>query len=130
MTFEDEMYEIMTSDPSINELVDVISYQNLPDNWLGGDTDNHWIAYDIRRIAQTDCIEFKNIFMTFQVSIVVIQRGINTNIDTITNLLINYLNNYSSPTIIDIKFLNDQLSFNQQQNIYTNSLEFECIYVE
>ena len=132
MSFESEIYEIMTSDALLNSLAASggIHYQNLPKNWLGGDSANEWIVYEVRKSEQEDCINSKNVFMTYQLSAVVIQRNINTLVDTISNRMINYLNNLESGNIYDIGFVSDQPSFNQQQNTYTNALEFVCIYVE
>ena len=131
MSFTTEIYTVMTADPSLNSLVDGgIHYENLIDNWLGSTTDENWIVYSQRKSQQEDCMTSKNVYMTYELSVIVIQRDTNTNLDTITNRLISYLNNHESGNIIDIGFKNDQGGFNQQQNTYMNTLEFSCVYLE
>ena len=131
MSFVTDIYSVMTSDTSLNELVDGgIHYENLIDNWLANTDDNVWIVYDFRKTLQTNCINTKNIFMTYGLSVIVIQRNTNTKIDTITSRLIDYLNNLTLGKIQDVYFMSDQSGFDQQKNIYTNALEFECIYIE
>jgi len=131
MSFTTEILDVMTSDPSLNAWVDGgIHYENLLDNWLGETDDDKWILYESRKSAQGNCIDNKNVYMNYQLSVIVIQRNTNDEIDTITNRLVDYLNNHESGNIYDIVFLNDQSGFNQQQGIYTNTLEFECVYLE
>jgi len=131
MSFVTEIYDVMTTDTSLNGMVDGgIHYENLIDNWLGETKDNEWIVYEQRKSVQNDCITSKNIYMTYELSIVVIQRNTNTKIDVITNRLISYLNNHESGNIVDVGFKNDQGGFDQQQQIYTNTLTFECTYLE
>jgi Tfp pilus assembly PilM family ATPase len=131
MSFTREIYTIMTADPSLNDLVDGgVHYENLIDNWLGETTEDVWIVYEQRITNQQDCVNKKNAFLNYALSVVVIQRNTNNKIDTITNRLIAYLNNHESGNIYDIAFTGDQGGFNQQQQIYTNTLEFLCTYVE
>ena len=131
MSFTTEINTVINADPSLNEYVDGgMHYENLIDNWLADTNDNTWIVYEHRKTEQSNCINNKNIFMTYALSVIVIQRNTNTMIDVITNRLIEYLNNHESGNIVDIGFKNDQGGFNQQQNIYTNTLEFECVYIE
>jgi len=131
MSFVTEIYDVMTDDASLNAYADGgIHYENLIDNWLANTDDDVWIVYDQRKSAQQNCINSKNIFMTYQFTVVVIQRDTNTEIDLITSRLIDYLNNHESGNIQDIYFTSDQGGFDQQKNIYTNALEFECVYLE
>jgi len=131
MSFVDDIYTLMTADTSLNGQVNGgIHYENLIDNWLADTDDTEWIVYEQRKSAQENCINSKNIYMTYRLTAVIIQRNTNTNVDTITNRLITYLNNYESGNIMDIAFISDQGGFNQQQNIYTNTLEFDCVYLE
>jgi len=131
MSFATEIYDVMTADTSLNSLVDGgIHYDNLIDNWLGDTSDEEWVVYSFRKSDQANCVRSKNVYMTYALTVIVIQRNTNTQIDTITDRLISYLNNHESGHIVDIGFKNDQGGFNQQQSIYTNTLEFECIFLE
>ena len=130
MSFATDINAVMIADTSLNGLVDGgIHYENLLDNWLGDTDDEAWIVYEFDK-DQVDCINSKNVYVNYTLRAVVIQRNSNDAIDTISNRLITYLNNYGSGSIIDIGFSNDQHGFTQQKGIYTNVLEFNCIYVE
>jgi len=131
MSFTSEIYTIMTTDTSLNALVDGgIHYENLIDNWLGQTDADAWIVYEFRKQNQGDCISSKNIYMDYELSVVVIQRNTNTLIDEITNRCIDYLNNMEDGNVYDIAFKSDQGGFNQQQQIYTNTLSFDCVYTK
>lgn len=131
MSFATEIYNVMISDSSLNSYVDGgIHSENLKDNWLAETNYDKWIVYDHNKSAQGDCMNSKNIYMTYSLSVLVIQRDTNDEIDIITDRLIEYLNNHESGNIYDIGFISDSKSFNQQQNIYSNTLEFVCTYFE
>ncbi len=131
MSFATEIFNVMTSDSSLNGMVDGgIHYENLIDNWLGDTDDDVWVVYSQNKSKQTDCLNTKNVYMNYDLTTVVIQRNTNTELDIITNRLVTYLNNHESGNIIDIIFKDEQVGFNQQQQIYTNTLNFECIYLE
>lgn len=130
MNFVTEINQILTSDASLNSMVNGgIHYQNMQDNWLSEDLNTEWIIYDISKSIQNSCLQTKNVYTTYALSVLVIQRDTNDNIDEISYRLIDYLNNYESDSMADITFLSDSTSFNQQQQIYTNTLEFICQYV-
>ena len=129
-SFATEINAILTADPSINELVNGgIHYENLPDNWVSQPTNDKWIVYEFSK-TQTDCLNSKNAYSTYTLSVVVIQRDNNSQVDVMTNMVIGYLNNLTSGNIQDIGFTNDETGFNQQQNTYTNTLDFNCFYVD
>lgn len=132
MSFATDILTVLTSDPSLNEMVNGGIYcDHLIDNWIAEVEDNTiWIVYDFNKSNQTDCINIKNVYMSYTLNVVVIQKGSNSMIDTITDTLINNLNNYGSGNIIDIAFLSDGGGFNQQIGSYTNSLQFRSDYIE
>jgi len=131
MSFTTEIYAVMIADSSLNGMVDGgIHHENMIDEWLADDTYNEWVVYDFHKQAQEDCITSKNVYMTYALSIMVIQRNTNTKIDVITGRLLQYLNNHGSGNIIDIGFKNDLAGLDQIKNVYTNTLEFECVYIE
>ena len=131
MSYAVDINSVLTSDPSLNSYADGgIHYENLIDNWLAETDDDVWMVYSFNKTSQTDCITSKNIYMDYSLSITVIQRNTNTEIDIITDRLINYLNNYGSGNIVDIGFVRDQGFLDQQRNTYNNTLEFQCTYLE
>lgn len=132
MSFAVDINTLLTSDPSLNEYADGgIHYENLIDNWLAETDDDVWIYYVFNKSTQNDCINTKNVYMDYSLSVNVIQRDTNTEIDIITDRLIEFLNNYGpSGQFIDIGFLRDQGGMDQQRGVYVNSLEFQCQYME
>jgi len=131
MSFATDINAVLIGDASINSYIDGgIHYENLIDNWLAETNDDIWIVYDFNKSEQTDCLNSKNVYMTYTLNIVVIQRSTNTYIDLITDRLVDYLNGYEAGNILDIAFVRDQTSFNQQQDIYTNTMEFRSYYLE
>jgi len=129
MSFTSEINTIMNADASINALVDIIRYENLPSEWLTETVNNKWIVFGINKQDQFDCLGAKNVYTNYTLSIVAIQRHTNNELDTISNRLITYLNDISTDNIIDINFNSDQGGFDEQQQIYTNTLEFIASYV-
>ena len=131
MSFATDINAIMTADTSLNGLVDGgIHYENLIDNWLANTSYNEWVVYAFNKTEQVNCVDSKNVYMNYLMNVTVIQRDTNTNIDTITDRLINYLNNLADGNIIDIAFKSDNHGFGQQQGIYTNTLDFDVTYIE
>lgn len=127
MSFTTDFKTIMTADSSLNGLVDGgIQYENLIDNWLSNTNDNTWVVYEYNK-SQVDCIS-ERIYDDVTINIIVIQRDSNDKVDTISERIITYLNNYSNSNIINIAFVQDNHGFNQNLGIYTNTLEFKCIY--
>lgn len=130
MSFITEITEIFDADASLNETVDVISNVKLPDNWIGGDTESIWMVYESNRASEGDCLSSKNVYMNYALTIVLIERGDNATLDSLSQYLINKLNNHESGGILDIGFTGDGPTFNEQMNTYTNTLTFECVYKE
>ena len=132
MSFLTEINTILTSDTSLNSLIEGPQrYENLPSEWLGNTEYNEWMVWGVRRNNQNDCVSGKNIWMDYTLSVVVIQRNSNSKIDDMTQRLINYLNSYPiSGGIQDIAFTSDQPTFDQLQGVYYNGLEFNVKYIE
>lgn len=131
MSFATDINTVLTSDASLNSYADGgIHYENLIDNWLAETNDDVWIVYSFNKNEQADCLNSKNLYMVYSLTVNVIQRNTNDMLDIITGRLLTYLNNYSSGNIIDIGFIRDGGFFDQQKLIYVNTLEFQSIYIE
>ena len=131
MSFATDINAVLIADGSLNSYADGgIHYENLIDNWLAETNDDLWIVYSFNKSEQGDCLNSKNAYMRYSLSISVIQRSTNTMIDIVTDRLIDYLNNYDSGNILDIGFVRDQGYLDQQKEIYLNTLEFQCTYIE
>jgi len=130
MSFATDIKTVMNADPSLNSYINGgIHYENLKDNWIGEQSNSTWLVYEFNK-SQVDCLNAKNVYTNYTLKAVVIQRDTNDLMETVSNRLIEYLNGYSYNDIIDIGFTNDTHGFNQQQGVYTNTLEFNVIYIE
>lgn len=130
-SFATDINTLLKSDASINAIVDGgIHYENFEDNWLAKTDDDNWVVYTFNKSNQTNCLQEKNVFMTYTLNIILIQRDSNTNLDILTDLFIDFLNGYESQKMIDLTFLRDSGGFDQQKGVYTNNLEFLVTYLE
>ena len=68
-----------------------------------------------------------DIYKIFDLTAQVYVSDTNDN-ELISERLINYLNDIASGNIIDITLVNDAYAFDQEKNVYANTLEFKCIY--
>ena len=58
MAYQDDLYHIMTSDTSLNTLVNNrIFFETLEENY---DITKDWIVFSFRKASQVDCINSKN----------------------------------------------------------------------
>jgi len=126
MSFGTDLYHIMNNDASINSEIDGgIYYENLPDNF---DITKKWILYHFLKSEQIGCLTNKKVATYFDVNVVLITQS-TADLVTITDLLVNYLNDEEYGSIIDVTFENDGHSFDKEKNIYVNVLEFKSLYV-
>ena len=127
MSLGSELYPIMNADASINEAFASggIYYENLPDNF---DLKDKWLLYYYRKTSQVDAMTRKSAYDLYDLEVTMIAQNTSDIVDY-TELVTNYLNEIESGGIIDIRFVSDGHSFDQEKNIYTNTLTFELIYV-
>lgn len=130
--FATDFYSLITADPSLNALVDGgIHNQNLVDNWVSDRTVSKWIAYEFNRSSNISCLNGSIGLMTYNIDILVIQReGESDEIEDISSRLISYLQGNEYNNIIDIAFQSDQRGFDDQREIYSNTLNFKALYSE
>jgi len=126
MSFGSELNIIMNADPSISSMADGgIFYENLPDNF---DLTKTWIGYSFRKTLQTDCINNRNIYTTYSISVKIISND-TEELETLSDLMVDYLNSASGTGISEIWFLSDTHSMDLEKGIYMNSLEFQSNYI-
>ena len=132
MNFRDLVVELLASDASLNNAIDGGIYQeNLIDQWLGETSYDKWIVWDFNKIEQQDALlNSKNVFTTYELNLVLIQRSHNDEIDTISDYIVNFLNGNELKNIKDIFFLSDEQGYDQERDIYTNTLVFNAFYVK
>jgi len=124
MSFATDLYALMLGDSSINAFITgAINYENLPDNF---DLSKKWIVYHYRKSSQTDCLTIKNAYTTYELTVIPITQN-TLDLVTITDDLIDYLNGKEQGSIVDVTFTGDGHSFDQEKNIYMNTLTFDVI---
>ena len=126
MSFATDMYTIMIGDSSINSEVNGIYYENFPDN---SDLTKNWIVYRFNRAEQVDCLSIKDAYTVYDLMATIICPG-TTDVATlnyISDLLVDYLNGNEGGEIVDINFTGDGHSFDQEKNVYMNTLNFNVI---
>jgi len=125
MSFATDIYAVMTGDSSLNSTINGgINYENLPDNF---DLSKKWILYFFRISSQVNCLSTKNAYKLYALDVLLIEQN-TEDLLSLTDYVINYLNGTEEGGIIDITFLNDAHSFDQEKNIYMNQLSFEVAY--
>jgi len=124
MSFATDLYTIMTGDASLNaEATGGIFYENLEDNF---DLAKKWILYHFRKEQQIDCLGIKNAYTEYEETITVIATNTVDVLD-ISDQLVTYLNGAAYGEVVDITFTGDGHSFDQDKNIYMNTLTFNVI---
>jgi len=127
MSFGTDLNTLMNADTSINVWCDGgVYYENLPDNF---DLTKTWIGYSFRKISQTSCIDSKNAYTTYSITIKVIDSD-TLHLETISDHIVNYLNHKEHGGIKDIWFVSDAHGMDLEKAIYINTLEFQSFYVD
>ena len=123
MSFATDILSLMTGDSSINaEVEDRIFYENLPDNF---DLNLEWILYHYRRAGQSSCLNGANAFRTFEVTVIIITQD-TERLEDLTEMVISHLDGNGAGDIMDVVFTGDGHSFDQEKNIYMNTLNFDA----
>ncbi len=126
MSFGTEINAIMLADPSINSLIDgSIYYVNLPKAFP---LDKNWLLYWFRRGEQVNSMNKADIYKIYDLTTQVYTPNKNNDLDLLSERLPEYFNNKSGGNIIDILFETDDYAFDQEKQVYANTLEFKCIY--
>ena len=102
-----------------------IRYENLPKEF---DLTKSWIAYSFRKNDQTDCLNSKNAYTTYQITAKIVAPDTNT-METISDHLVEYFNGNSQGDIVDIWFTSDDHQVDLEKRIYMDSLNFDSFYV-
>jgi len=126
MSLASEIYSVMVADTSLNGYIDGgIFYENLPDNF---DLKKKWILYYYRKAEQIDSMSCTNLFQNSELTTTVITQN-TSDLTTISDRLVEYLNGKESGNIIDIRFSGDGHSFDREKNIYMNTLTFNLVNI-
>lgn len=124
MAFGTDINTIITGDSSLNTSTEGIYYENLPANF---DLTKDWIVYSFKRTEQQDCLESKNIFQKYNITV----RIYSTNTlvrESLGNYTIDLLNGSSSGNIQDIWFTGSSPATYLEKNVYIDELSFESFY--
>lgn len=126
MAYQDDLYHIMTSDTSLNTLVNNrIFFETLEENY---DITKDWIVFSFRKASQVDCINSKNAFTNYIIFVRIISPSTETT-KQLSDYIQDMLNGKEYNGIQDIWFINDTHSFDLDKDQYSNLLEFNSIYI-
>jgi hypothetical protein len=126
MAFQDDIYTVMTSDSSLNTLMNNrIFSENLERNY---DVTKDWLVYGFKRNQQVDCLNSKNAYTEYLLTIKVLSPD-SIKQNQVGDYLQTYLNGKEYGGIQDIILLDDNHSPALETNQYSIVLEFRVLYV-
>jgi len=126
MSYSADINTLFLADASLVAYCDGgIYYENLPDNFDLTDT---WIVYSFRKNDQTNCLDSKNVYTTYQITVKIVASDTLV-LETISDYLVEYLNDNEQGGIKDIWFTNDDHTVDLEKQIYMNSINFDSYYV-
>jgi len=126
MSFATDLYAVMIGDASINTEIDGgIHYENLPDNF---DLTKKWIVYHYNGREQIDCMKGSKLYEIKDLNVTLITQN-TEDLTSISELIKDYLNFTEYGTIMDINFTGDGHTFDQEKNIYMNTLNFDVMNI-
>lgn len=124
MSFSTEIRNLITSTTDISSHVDGIYYENLPDNY---DKEKTWIVYSFNINNTEKCLNGSSLFKTYNLYIKVVTQD-TLKLETISDIIINYLDGNGTLHIVDVIFQGDDHTMNLEEGIYMNTLQFNVIY--
>ena len=128
MSFITNFKTVIEADPSINAIVTGgIKYVHLPEDF---DIKKNWLAWDFRIATQEECMNSDIAFTTYALSITMTTTDSIT-LDTLSQLVLNYLQGYQDTHFFDISLNNDSkiTTLSKTANTYQDAFEFLVIYI-
>ena len=125
--FIDYLVDIMTGDPSINDLATGgIKYDTLGTNF---NTELDWIVFDYAGTGEDRTIDSEGLVSYYGLQVQAISKSMN-NVLLLRDLLKNYLSSYDDgENVRVISFVNDDLSFDAEFKVHYATLNFDIIFV-
>jgi hypothetical protein len=130
--FEDDFDTVITSDPSINALVNGgIWYRGIPAEDDGSvDWSNNYIDWNSRIKESSQSLEGGMKYESYEVMIAILTEDNNNELDILRHLVINLLNGYSSTSIGRIRFENEvePQELNEGNGVHISQMFFTVFY--
>ena len=124
MSWATDILSVMKGDASINAATAGIYYEHLPDD---ADITNDYIVFTYNTDEIIDTLGEKDTLRIYELNVIVISQSPNTR-EYLTELLISYLENKAEGGISEISFLSDIRMKELDENIYINTMDYQCFY--
>lgn len=126
MSFQTNICNVMTSDTSLNSMLEGIYFNVLP---IDFDLKEDWIVYNYREEERIDVLSEKNVLTIYTLYAKIVTPDTN-NLLTISDELNRYLTNYKSSNFLDISFVGDNHNNGivDDTDIYENTIEYSISY--
>ena len=124
MSFVNDIKYVMNNDPSICGWIDgSIGYERLNRDF---NLTQKWLLYYFKKNEQVNSMNNKKIYTNYELYTIIITPK-NEDMLTKSNRLVEYLNGQTYQSVVDISFYNDDHAFDNERNVYTNTLTFNVI---
>jgi hypothetical protein len=125
MSFYQDVKTVMTGDSSINAIADgIYAKRNLAEIREGEDT---LIVYDYSKVGIESSVDNPEYLSYWRIYVYVGSPNA-ADVFSISDRLSEYLNSYRSDSILNIQFTSDNQSYDSDNAVYYNDLEFTAIY--
>jgi hypothetical protein len=128
MSFQTSLYNILSSDTSLNSLVNGVYFDNLPANF---DLTKDWIVYNYSEAERVQTLSFNNVLTYYTVFVKVVSKDTNKLLK-ISDEINKYLTEYRTNNYLNIDFVSDshQNGVVDDMDIYENSIEYRIAYIQ
>ena len=124
MSFQSDIYSIITTDPSLNAAVEGIKFENLSENY---DITKDWVVYSFKKASQVDCLQ-DTAYSLYSIYIRIFSPD-TIKLNALGDYIQNLIDDNSSGRIQDIEFISDEHNVDIDKKQYSIALEFSAIYV-
>ena len=125
MSFSTDLQYLMNNDASLNSYIDGgIHCENLPENF---ELVKNWIVYSFNKTGQQTCMSGGTAIMQYRLTVKIVATD-TLELETMSDLLVQYLNGMTYGNIADILFVGDNHTLDLDKRIYMNTLDFDCLY--
>ena len=124
MSFQLDIHTIMTTDTSLNNLVEDVCFEVLPENY---DITKDWVVYSFKKNAEVDCLK-GSAYANYSVYIRILSPD-TVKINMLGDYIQELVDDSSSGGIYDIEFVGDNHGVDLDKGQYSIVLEFLAIYI-
>jgi hypothetical protein len=126
MSFAKELNTLIKTNTSVYATVGGnIFFENIPDNF---NLANPFLVYSFTKAEPVRLLSGVKVMDVYNLTLRVVHKD-TANLETTTNILVDYLDNKSSGKFQDITFENDQRYIDLEKGLYQNELNFKIQYV-